>query len=63
MAAPNLDFKSLWTCPVCSVTHEIPVEFCRRCECQILLLNKIRIVEFLREQHKMQFSDPPTLNS
>lgn len=35
--------ENLWICPLCSAEHPNPVITCRRCECQILLLNKIKL--------------------
>ena len=35
--------EGLWICPVCTAEHSAPVISCRRCECQILLLNKIKL--------------------
>lgn len=35
--------ENLWICPLCSAEHLTPVIVCRRCECQILLLNKIKL--------------------
>jgi ribosomal protein L40E len=43
--------EGLWVCPVCSAEHPAPVIVCRRCECQILLLNKIKLTAYqLRQQ-------------
>lgn len=36
--------ENLWICPLCSAEHPSPVITCRRCECQILLLNKIKLI-------------------
>lgn len=36
-------FENLWICPLCSAEHPSPVINCRRCECQLLLLNKIKL--------------------
>ena len=35
--------ENLWICPICSAEHPNPVIVCYRCECQILLLNKIKL--------------------
>ncbi|WP_068468169.1 hypothetical protein [Candidatus Protochlamydia phocaeensis] len=35
--------ENLWICPLCSAEHAEPVIVCRRCECQLLLLNKIKL--------------------
>lgn len=35
--------ENLWICPLCSAEHPSPVITCRRCECQLLLLNKIKL--------------------
>lgn len=39
-------FESLWICPLCSAEHAGPVITCHRCECQILLLNKIKLTAY-----------------
>lgn len=36
--------ENLWICPLCSAEHPSPVIVCQRCECQILLLNKIKLI-------------------
>ena len=36
-------FENLWICPLCSAEHPNPVITCRRCQCQLLLLNKIKL--------------------
>ena len=36
--------ENLWICPVCSAEHATPVIVCCRCGCQILLLNKIKLI-------------------
>jgi hypothetical protein len=35
--------EDLWICPICSAEHPHPVIVCRRCGCQILLFNKIKL--------------------
>lgn len=35
--------ENLWICPLCSAEHPNPVITCRRCQCQLLLLNKIKL--------------------
>lgn len=35
--------ENLWICPLCSAEHPSPVITCRRCECQLLLINKIKL--------------------
>jgi hypothetical protein len=59
--------ENLWICPICSAEHSTPVITCYRCECQILLLNKIKLTSHkLREmgytELSQQFYDPPVLN-
>lgn len=39
-------FETLWVCPLCSAEHPSPVIVCRRCECQLLLLNKIKLTAY-----------------
>ena len=36
--------ETLWICPICLAEHQNPVIVCNRCECQILLLNKIKLI-------------------
>ena len=43
-------FESLWICPLCSAEHPSPVIVCRRCECQLLLLNKIKLTAYFLRQ-------------
>jgi hypothetical protein len=40
------ELENLWICPICSVEYSAPVITCYRCECQILLLNKIKITAY-----------------
>lgn len=42
--------ENLWICPVCSAEHPSPVIICRRCECQLLLLNKIKLTAYHLQQ-------------
>jgi hypothetical protein len=47
---------NLWICPLCSAEHPSPVITCRRCECQLLLLNKIKLTGYkLRKSGYEQF--------
>lgn len=39
-------FENLWICPLCSAEHQSPVIVCRRCGCQLLLLNKIKLTAY-----------------
>lgn len=39
-------FENLWICPLCSAEHSIPVVTCQRCQCQLLLLNKIKVIGY-----------------
>ncbi len=39
-------FESLWICPLCSAEHPAPVIVCSRCDCQLLLLNKIKLTAY-----------------
>ncbi len=39
-------FENLWICPLCSAEHPSPVVTCRRCGCQLLLLNKIKLIAY-----------------
>jgi hypothetical protein len=43
-------FENLWICPLCSAEHPYPVIVCYRCECQILLLNKIKLTAYHLQQ-------------
>ncbi|MBA3722796.1 MAG: hypothetical protein H0W88_10405 [Parachlamydiaceae bacterium] len=43
-------FENLWICPICSAEHPQPVIVCYRCECQILLLNKIKLTAHRLQQ-------------
>lgn len=38
--------ENLWICPLCSAEHPSPVITCHRCECQLLLLNKIKLTAY-----------------
>lgn len=38
--------ENLWICPLCSAEHATPVITCYRCECQLLLLNKIKLTAY-----------------
>jgi ribosomal protein L40E len=50
-------FENLWICPLCSAEHPSPVITCRRCQCQILLLNKIKLMaRFLRQSGYVELS-------
>lgn len=42
--------ENLWICPLCSAEHSLPVIVCQRCECQILLLNKIKLTAYKLKQ-------------
>ncbi len=38
-----LDLERLWNCPLCSAKHKKAVICCKRCGCQLLMLNKIKL--------------------
>lgn len=38
--------ESLWICPLCSAEHPSPVINCNRCQCQLLLLAKIKLTAY-----------------
>jgi hypothetical protein len=38
--------ETLWICPLCSAEHLGPVILCHRCECQLLLLNKMKLIAY-----------------
>jgi len=42
--------ESLWICPLCSAEHPSPVITCRRCQCQLLLINKIKLIAYSLRQ-------------
>jgi hypothetical protein len=46
----NEIIESLWVCPLCLAEHPSPVITCRRCECPLLLLNKIRCTAYRLKQ-------------
>ncbi len=49
--------ENLWICPICSAEHPSPVIVCRRCECQILLLIKIKLTALrLRQAGYLEMS-------
>lgn len=49
--------ESLWICPLCSAEHPAPVVTCRRCDCQLLLLNKIKLTAYsLRQAGYLELS-------
>jgi hypothetical protein len=43
-------FENLWICPLCLAEHAEPVITCHRCECQMLLLNKIKLTAYYLEK-------------
>ena len=47
-------FENLWICPLCSGEHPAPVITCQRCECQVLLLNKIKLTALSLSQRGYQ---------
>jgi hypothetical protein len=49
--------ENLWICPLCSAEHPSPVITCHRCQCQLLLLNKIKLMaHFLRQAGYIELS-------
>lgn len=49
--------ENLWICPLCSAEHPSPVIICHRCQCQLLLLNKIKLTaRFLRQSGYAELS-------
>lgn len=42
--------ETLWICPICSAEHAQPVINCTRCDCKLLLLNKIKLIAYHFEQ-------------
>lgn len=42
--------ENLWICPLCSAEHLSPVITCYRCQCQLLLLNKIKLTAYALSQ-------------
>jgi hypothetical protein len=52
------ELENIWICPICSAEHQTPVIVCYRCECQLLLLNKIKLTAYkLRKAGYSELSD------
>lgn len=41
-----LNQQALWTCPICKAKHQEPVHCCKRCGCNLNLLNRVKIKAF-----------------
>lgn len=42
--------ENLWICPLCTAEHPTPVVICSRCGCNLLLLNKIKLISYRLRQ-------------